>query len=150
MDQQVATQIGAEVELHAAPDWATRCPRGVYEQPVGIHGFANTTLLARDLSAGGLRVAPHPALTLGSRLTLEIRCADGAPPIEVDAEVIRDDGSRGAIFRFDWLDPLEQERLSSFVTRLNPVATPSCYTQTPAYVDDDETPTVSVDLSFAS
>ena len=133
-------------EPNAPPTRATRSPRGVYEQPVGIHGFGDT-LLARDLSAGGLRVAPHPALSIGSRLTLRIRCADGAPPVEVDAEVIRDDGSRGAIFEFQWLDLMARERLASFVTRLNPVATPPGGAPDASALDDDETPTLSFPLS---
>ena len=147
MERQLVSQVGAEVEFRAAPDWATRRPRGIYEQRVGIQGFDHSALEARDLSAGGLRVAPHPALSVGSRLTLEIHCSDGAPPIEVDAQVVRDDGTRGAIFCFDWLDPMERERLSSFVARLNPVATASCYRESYADLDDDETPTLSVDLS---
>ena len=85
---------------------------------------------------------PHPALSLGACLTLELECADGAPPVQVDAEVIRDDGSHGAIFEFTWLDPMERARLSAFIQRLNPVG----YS---AELDahDDETPTMSIDLS---
>jgi len=130
-----------EQQANSRFDQARR-PRGIYERPVGICGFAKAGLHARDLSVGGLRVAPHPALSLGVCLTLELECADGAPPVQVDAEVIRDDGSRGAIFEFTWLDPMERERLSAFIQRFNPVGYSS---ELDAH--DDETPTMSIDLS---
>lgn len=138
-------QAAATEDQHGKSDGQTRSARGIFERPIGISGFANTGLRARDLSAGGLRVAPHPALSIGARLTLKIPCADGAPAIEVDAEVTRDDGQRGAIFQFNWFDTMERERLSSFVRRLNPVspAPASAQESTPAG-DDDEAPTLAI------
>jgi hypothetical protein len=57
-------------------------------------------LLGVDLSAGGIRVEPHPEIALGDRLRIAIYEAISAAPILVDAVVIRDDGARGMVLRF--------------------------------------------------
>jgi hypothetical protein len=57
-------------------------------------------LLGIDLSAGGIRVEPHPEIALGDRLRIAIYEATAGAPILVDAVAIRDDGARGVLLRF--------------------------------------------------
>jgi hypothetical protein len=57
-------------------------------------------LLGVDLSAGGIRVEPHPEIALGDRLRIAIYEATSGAPILVDAVAIRDDGARGVVLRF--------------------------------------------------
>jgi hypothetical protein len=57
-------------------------------------------LLGVDLSAGGVRVEPHPEIALGDRVRIAIHEATSGAPILVDAVAIRDDGARGLVLRF--------------------------------------------------
>jgi hypothetical protein len=57
-------------------------------------------LLGIDLSAGGIRVEPHPEIALGDRLRIAIYEAVVGAPILVDAVAVRDDGARGVVLRF--------------------------------------------------
>jgi hypothetical protein len=57
-------------------------------------------LLGVDLSAGGVRVEPHPELALGDRLRLALYEAASSAPVLVEAVAVRDDGERGIVLRF--------------------------------------------------
>jgi hypothetical protein len=57
-------------------------------------------LFARDLSAGGVRVDPHPELQVGDRFGLVLYNATYSESVVIDAEVLRDDGGRGLALRF--------------------------------------------------
>lgn len=58
------------------------------------------TLLGIDLSAGGIRVEPHPDLTIGDRVRIAIYDAAGSETLVVDAEAVRDQGPRGVVLHF--------------------------------------------------
>jgi hypothetical protein len=61
-------------------------------------------LLGVDLSAGGVRVEPHPELALGDRIRIALYEATSPAPILVEAVAVRDDGERGVVLRFRNLD----------------------------------------------
>ena len=58
------------------------------------------TLLGIDLSAGGIRVEPHPDLTIGDRVRIAIYDAAGGETLVVEAEAVRDQGPRGVVLHF--------------------------------------------------
>ena len=57
-------------------------------------------LIGRDLSLGGMRVDPHPALSVGDTLQIAVYARTGEQPVVVSAEVSRDDGDEGLALRF--------------------------------------------------
>lgn len=76
------------------------------------------SLIGRDLSLGGMRVAPTPGLEVGARLKLVIYGREGVVPVMVSAEVVRDDGRAGVGLRFESLDAASRSRLQSIVDGL--------------------------------
>ncbi len=76
-------------------------PRAVFERSVLAAGRGGAhVLIGRDLSSGGMRVAPDPSLGLGDSFNLVIH-APGRRPTVVRAVVARDDGDAGWLLRFD-------------------------------------------------
>ena len=61
--------------------------------------------MGRDLSSGGMRVAPNADLIVGDVLKLVIYGPAGRPPLVLRAVVFRDDGSDGCVLRFENLAP---------------------------------------------
>ena len=94
-----------------------RQPRGAYDTEVQISGMEECVLVGRDLSPGGIRVDPHPALTIGAQIRLAI-AGTGDEPVVVDAEVIRDDGELGTALRFRGLVKNDELRLIQLVEGL--------------------------------
>jgi hypothetical protein len=74
-------------------------------------------LVGRDLSAGGLRVEPHPELRLDEILSLALFDAHGAP-LELSARVARDDGERGWVLEFEELGREASTRLAELIESL--------------------------------
>jgi hypothetical protein len=109
----------------SAPAQPSRAPRGVYDNEVAIFGLDGCVLNGRDLSSGGLRVDPNPALKVGASLRLALGDADDAKQILVDARVIRDDGENGVALHFDWIDPMSGESLRELVEGLPSTETPT-------------------------
>jgi hypothetical protein len=58
------------------------------------------TLIGIDLSAGGIRVEPHPELTIGDRVRIAIYDAATNETLVLDAEATRDEGARGLVMQF--------------------------------------------------
>jgi len=82
-------------------------------------GTRVTALLAGyDLTAQGMRVQPHPELELGSHFALSLHDHTRQRPIEVSAEVVRDDGSDGLALRFIDLDTDLSGRIEALVSAL--------------------------------
>lgn len=57
-------------------------------------------LTGYDLTTRGMRVQPHPELEVGTHFSLSLHDQTRQRPIEVSAEVIRDDGPDGLALRF--------------------------------------------------
>jgi hypothetical protein len=72
-------------------------------------------ILARDLSVEGMRAEPLPELALGTRIELALYGPSGHEPILVQAEVARDDGEAGTVFRFHPLPSGEHKRLELII-----------------------------------
>jgi hypothetical protein len=77
--------------------------------------------MARDLSASGMRVERFAGVEIGAHLCLAIYGLSESGPIQVDAEIIRDDGDRGIALHFCNLSRHSSKLLEKFVACLPPV-----------------------------
>ena len=75
-------------------------------------------LMGRDLSTGGMRVAPDETLEPGASLKLVLYGVEGSEPVFVRATVLRDDGDGGVALRFDDLGPKTQASLEKLIASL--------------------------------
>ena len=73
------------------------------------------TLLGIDLSAGGIRVEPHPDLAIGDRVCIAIYDAAGGATLVLEAEAVRDEGARGVVLHFRNVSPDAHERIGRIV-----------------------------------
>ena len=73
------------------------------------------TLLGIDLSAGGIRVEPHPDLAVGDRVRIAIYDAALGDTLVVDAEAVRDQGARGVVLHFRGLGEEARRRIERIV-----------------------------------
>jgi hypothetical protein len=79
-------------------------------------------LLGADLSEHGMRVEPHPLLTVGDRLRLALYDPKSAEPLIVEAWVARDDGARGCGLAFERIGSANRARLRSLVATAPPIS----------------------------
>lgn len=116
--------LGSEAAPRRAPldDDRRREPRGEFrERVVALRAEADRVLMGCNLSAGGMRVEPHPGLAVGDRLRLAIYAEGGASPWVIGATIVRKDVDGGLGLRFDCLPPDVARRLESFVASLPPL-----------------------------
>jgi hypothetical protein len=93
-------------------------PRVSYPKRVpALVGDATRVLLGRDLSIHGMRVEPHPGLTVGSTLQVALHRTEREEPVIVDAEVVGDDGETGLRLRF-LIKPDMEDELDELVSQL--------------------------------
>jgi c-di-GMP-binding flagellar brake protein YcgR len=94
-------------------------PRAPFQQEVAALDRRAERVLevfcASQISAGGLRVEPHPMLGVEDRLRLAIRCADAKAPLVVEAEVVGDYGAHGFGMRFIDMEPGVEKQLEQMV-----------------------------------
>jgi hypothetical protein len=74
--------------------------------------------MGRDLSTGGMRVAPDETLEPDASLKLVLYGVEGSEPVFVRATVLRDDGDGGVALRFDDLGPKTQASLEKLIASL--------------------------------
>lgn len=72
-------------------------------------------LVGCDLSAGGLRIEPHPEIGVGDLLKLAIYDRVRGKPLVVLASVVRDDGPRGLGLRFDGVEAETTARIEQMI-----------------------------------
>ena len=75
-------------------------------------------LIGRDLSRGGMRIEPHPDLRVGDRFRLALHGPTSAEPLNVEAEVVRDDGDAGFGLVFARIDRSQARELEKMVACL--------------------------------
>jgi len=96
-----------------------RSPRRAYPRPVlASAGGAARVLIGRDLSSGGMRVAPDANLIVGAALKLAVHGPAGSIPLLVRAVVLRDDGEDGCVLRFENLAPKTVAELTEWTKQL--------------------------------
>jgi hypothetical protein len=94
-------------------------PRGKFKRPVlaASSGCANV-LIGRDLSIGGMRVDPHPALNVGDDFKLVIHGHVRKNPVVVKAFVARDEGGDGCVLQFHAMTPQVSAQLEKIIDSL--------------------------------
>ncbi len=75
-------------------------------------------VIGRDLSTGGMRVAPDSSLCVGDEFKLAIYGRAGHKPMLVKAIVARDDGDAGCVLHFRDLSPRAAANLERIVESL--------------------------------
>ncbi len=80
--------------------------------------YVTAVLSGRDVSTLGMRVEPHPELSVGRRMMLAFYDRVSRGTIEVAAEVVRGDGAHGMAVRFLDMDAQSAARLGQLVDAL--------------------------------
>jgi hypothetical protein len=98
---------------------SSEAPCAVFEREVSaICAGGTRVLFGRDLSEQGMRVEPHGRLHLGERVRIVIHAAAREEPLLVEAHVARDDGPRGILLSFDYMEPSSRARLRVMIEAL--------------------------------
>jgi CheY-like chemotaxis protein len=109
----ILTYLELHVVRHQA-NWR-RLPRATVMFPVQVD--AGWEWRALDLSPLGMKIGPQAWLRAGARVRLLLALPDGAPPLTVDAVLVRAEPD-GDVFSFENLEATAFERISGFVKRL--------------------------------
>ena len=119
-DPAVSTDCEVQLTLiSASSDERRKIRRGDYLQRIEAQSSAvNSILMGRDLSASGMRVERFAGVEIGAHLSLAIHGPSDSGPIQVDAEIIRDDGDRGIALHFCNLSKQSSKLLEKFVACL--------------------------------
>lgn len=100
-------------------------PRRAYPRRViALGDEAARVLIGRDLSAGGMRVAPGPELRVGEELRLALHGSGEATPLVLSAQVMRDEGARGYVLQFGALAAHERLYLERLLAGLPALSQP--------------------------
>ena len=75
-------------------------------------------MLARDLSLGGMRIDRDPQLEVGATLRMALHDPERQSPLELDAEVLRDDGEEGWALTFQRLSSEVETQLEKLIAKL--------------------------------
>ena len=104
------------LELHVARGRGNRrhLPRAAVMFPVRV--LTGWEWRALDLSPLGMKIAPQAWLRPGARVRLILALPDGAPPLVVDAVLVRTEPD-GDVFTFINVERATFQRLSEFVSR---------------------------------
>lgn len=114
----------ARPERPADAEERRREPRRSFQrQVVALDRSATRILIGRDLSVGGMRVDPNPALVQAKSFRLSIHVGESELPLVVRARVARDDGDDGILLRFEQLGFAAQEHLRKSLREL-PILAP--------------------------
>jgi hypothetical protein len=92
---------------------------------IALSDEAARVLIGRDLSIGGMRIDPTPALALGDRLKVAVHVRSDGQPLVVSAEIVRDDGPNGMALRFVDLSAAARSYLSGMVGTLPDIIDPN-------------------------
>ncbi len=99
-----------------------RQPRTLLHQEILVLDARTTSvrdvLVGNDLSTEGMRVEPHPSISLGDRLHLAFFDDGGPDPLMIEAEAARDDGNLGWLLRFVNLDKETSRRIQRLMRKL--------------------------------
>jgi hypothetical protein len=93
-----------------------RNPRHQYDQHViALGAEAVRVLIGCDISLGGMRVDPHPDVSVGDELQIALHVPAREEPLVVRARVTRDDGEQGLVLQFYDLSQSSQAYLRRMV-----------------------------------
>ena len=92
--------------------------RTLHRHFVAMTEEATRVLIGRDISLGGMRIDPHPTLSIGDELSIAVHLRALEAPMVIQARVERDDGDRGMLLQFHGLPEATAERLGRTVDSL--------------------------------
>ena len=93
--------------------------RRPYLKPVPLHRFGRgKVLMARNLSALGMKIEPMPCLDLGQEIELILHGPGLIEPLRVYAQVARDDGTEGLVLAFQAMSPEQLHKVNRLVEGL--------------------------------
>jgi hypothetical protein len=119
-----APELAGEPFAQEVPEDRRREPRRAFDRHVvALDRSATRILIGRDLSVGGMRVDPNPALRPLKTFRLSIHVGEGELPLVVRARVVRDDGEEGIVLQFEQLGFAVQEHLRKSLREL-PILAP--------------------------
>ncbi len=109
--------LGDELETSGPSDRRDRTRHRFRSKVTILDPEAPDILLGRDLSTTGIRVDPHPSLTVGDIVSIALYGDEHDEPIVLEAEVLREDlGGFG--LRFSDVSDAEKKWLDRVVKRL--------------------------------
>jgi len=121
-DPPVKTDIQVDLEFaakHFDSGDRRKQRRANYQQRIEVANPNETSvLMGRDLSAGGMRVERFADAEVGAHLALALYGPCESTPLQIDAEIVRDDGEDGIALRFCNLPREIAQQLESFVACL--------------------------------
>ena len=121
-DKPIADTVLATSEMNSQ---RRQLPRhNMKQRVIAVGEQASRVLMGRDLSAGGLRVAPAPGLGVGDLLKIALYVQPSREPLVVDAEIARDDGDAGLGLRFLDLGTEQLELITRMVSELPGISEP--------------------------
>ncbi|MBK7950797.1 MAG: PilZ domain-containing protein [Deltaproteobacteria bacterium] len=85
------------------------------QRVVALDDQAARVVVGRDLSQGGMRIAPNPELAVGDVVKLALHAGSETQPLVVLAGVERDDGEDGLLLAFASLTAAQRERLEKIL-----------------------------------
>jgi hypothetical protein len=114
------TPPGTGSQTEAPPAEAVRNRRAGPRRPLKRHFVAMTeeatrVLIGRDISLGGMRIDPHPTLSISDELSIAVHLRALEAPMLIQARVERDDGDRGMLLQFHDLPEETAKRLDRIV-----------------------------------
>ena len=93
--------------------------RGSYPRRVLLlQDQASRVVMGRDLSVNGMRIDPHPELSLGSSLRLAVYANAREEPLLLTATVVRADAEGAVALRFEGIEARVARRLEALVSSL--------------------------------
>lgn len=93
--------------------------RRPYLTPVPSHRCGRgKVLMARNLSALGMKIEPMPHLDLGQHIELVLHGPGLIEPLHLSAQVARDDGTEGLVLAFQAMSPEQVHRVNRLVDAL--------------------------------
>jgi PilZ domain len=100
------------------PEERRKMPRAAFGKPIGrLDDEADSVLLGRDLSVGGMRIEYHPSIQVGDVLQLAVYASPREEPVIVKARVAHDAGD-GLGLLFEGIPDDVGARLEKIVARL--------------------------------
>lgn len=127
MDEPVESEAAASTASHAqsplaapaTPEDRRKHGRVAYPQEISIHGDeAQSVLMGRDLSMGGMSIEPHPSLSIDDTVEIALYGDASGDPFVVKARVVRREAGTTLGLEFIDLDPGLAARLDQLVSHL--------------------------------
>ncbi len=100
------------------PDERREDRRVVYEREILLPSEAESVVMGRDLSMGGMRIHPHPNLQVGDKIDLALYGNPREEPTMLKATVVRDEEDGGFGLAFQNVEVRVAEKLEKLIAQL--------------------------------